>query len=265
MMVTLKAKWEASCLAPSGYITSGLVLNLYAICNAGVNKPHNSDTLTWTDLSGNDNTGTIQTIKVEKYVDPEDGKIKDRYVNADTTAPSWQNNSVFLDAVTKKNFFAIKNPKNIPTGASNYTIEVAYKCIVPTDTSTISSAQGLFNIGIYSETGRGNAYRTAGYCQNFDTYYWSADLVASTTSYADLGMTAVNTNRGSNRRIYAKGNLLASDTTAVNSILGDVTVGKTVGTELFNGYIYSVRVYRSALTDAQLLQNYNVEKARFGF
>ena len=78
-------------------------------------------------------------------------------------------------------------------------------------------------------------------------------------------MTAVNTNRGSNRRIYAKGNLLASDTTAVNSILGDVTVGKTVGTELFNGYIYSVRVYRSALTDAQLLQNYNVDKARFGF
>ena len=66
-------------------------------------------------------------------------------------------------------------------------------------------------------------------------------------------------------RAYINGVLVASNTTAYSSSFGgDFYIGAYVaGSEIFGGDIASAQVYSSALTVAQILQNYNAQKNRF--
>ena len=66
-------------------------------------------------------------------------------------------------------------------------------------------------------------------------------------------------------RAYINGVLVASNTTAYSSSFGgDFYIGAYVaGSEIFGGDIASAQVYSSALTVAQISQNYNAQKNRF--
>ena len=66
-------------------------------------------------------------------------------------------------------------------------------------------------------------------------------------------------------RAYINGVLVASNTTTYSSSFGgDFYIGAYVaGSEIFGGDIASAQVYSSALTVAQILQNYNAQKNRF--
>ena len=66
-------------------------------------------------------------------------------------------------------------------------------------------------------------------------------------------------------RAYINGVLVASNTTVYSSSFGgSFFIGAYVaGSEIFGGDIASAQVYSSALTVAQILQNYNAQKNRF--
>ena len=76
--------------------------------------------------------------------------------------------------------------------------------------------------------------------------------------------------QGSNMDIYINGNLEGTGTNSIgNTIAFDTSNGTHIGyspinTSYMDGNIYSTRLYNRVLSAAQVLQNYNATKGRFG-
>jgi hypothetical protein len=70
-------------------------------------------------------------------------------------------------------------------------------------------------------------------------------------------------------RAYIDGNLVASNSTPYSPAtltLDDMYIGAyTIGNELFGGHIWNAQVYSSALTQAQIQQNYQTQSEYFQF
>jgi hypothetical protein len=81
-------------IATKGIVQSGLVLNL----DAGVSSSYPGSGTTWTDLSGNGNTGTLTNGPT--YNSANGGSLVfdgvDDYVNVGTPSIVWKNNSKCL-------------------------------------------------------------------------------------------------------------------------------------------------------------------------
>lgn len=227
---TYTANWATrTCSEALGYVTNGLILHYDGIQNT-ING-HNTSSNTWEDLSENGNNGTLQ-------------------------GGSFNTNSIYLNA-NNSNYVLVSNPKNMPTGNTQYTIEVYFKH----DGS--QSGGGLVNIGVFSQGGKANALRLDA-TTGLRHYYWANDLdISSGNVSANVIHSVVALNRGSNRRIYIDNVFKKNDSANPSTTLGTVTIGKTYGSEYLKGYIYSVRIYRRALSDSELTQNYNIDKARF--
>ena len=213
----------------SGYIHDGLLVHY-----DGYNKPVDN---VWNDLSGNGNNGTLYNFSEN----------------------AWNNNSISFDGTD--DYIETMQLSSFPTGASQYTMEITFLY------STPKHKNNLLNMGIYDSSGKGN-----GLCiysnENihwFNHWYWDNDLnIAFPINQSNKYLVTALYN-GSQRKLYLFGENISSDNATPDTVIGDITIGKETPGQggFFNGKVYSVRIYNRALTDAEINNNYMVDKYRF--
>ena len=95
--------------------------------------------------------------------------------------------------------------------------------------------------------------------------YASGNFVYGGAIYDNIWYMVTGVFSSTGLRAYINGVLVASNTTVYSSSFGgDFYIGAyAAGSEIFGGDIASAQVYSSALTVAQILQNYNAQKNRF--
>ena len=229
---TLYAIWN---LVGYEYVKNGMIVYLDGEFNS--EQGHNSTATMWHDISGNQNHGTLTNFN-------------------NTSTSGWGIDNLTFDG--SNDYVKIENPNNIPTGSSAYTMEIVFKY------NSSKSAQGLFNIGIFSTNGKANAFRTSG--TGFRHYYWANDLDSASSILTNSNKyTAVALNYGSDRRIYLNGVLQVKDSATPSVTMGTVTVGVTSTSlsEYFASSIYCVRLYNRGLTESEINANYQIDKLRF--
>lgn len=203
----------------------------------------------WVDLSGNGNDGTVN------------GSPTTIYIPEGTTA-----GSDILGATLKNT-----NTGKLILVADGYA-QVADAAALDIITSiTLEAWVKPFSIATEQTIiGKNLAYAlklTSGAKPAFAKYTSSSETETATTATtltANTWYHIAATYDGANVKIYIDG---ALDTTtavtgAIDTNSNDVLMGAlTSSTEPFDGYIDSVKIYSSDLTAAQVLENYNAEKA----
>ena len=226
---------------PVGIVTSGLVLYL----DAGDNDSYPGTGTTWTDLSGNGNNGTLQNGA--SYVSGNGDAISfdgsdDRVVIPNDTALDTQTPSVEVwvkvDTLVQDGFFFEKGDVN-----TQYSLFI--------QDSFQSSPQIQWRVN------------PAG----FNDLEATASTYIDTSNYAQI----VGTYTSGSRKLYVNGSLVASDsaTGTIPSNSGGMSVGVYGGFDgsygyYFDGAISIVRIYDRVLTAAEVTQNYNSAKGRYG-
>jgi hypothetical protein len=221
-------------------VTSGLTFNL----DAGFTPSYSRSGTTWYDISGSNN-GTLTNGPT--FNSDDGGSIvfdgTDDYVNIPNGFTNmFKNNSYWTTSIWFK----------VSAWGSN---NDAYPVLV-----SIGSEQGDYQ-ELYLEVGNDNG----------TTMYYFAFAKNFTN-----GNTTINLNQvynfvymkdGGNFKIYKDGVLLKTSTgnNNISTVNGDLWIGrfKTGDFEL-NGNIYSTQIYDRALSDSEVLQNYNAQKGRFG-
>jgi hypothetical protein len=210
-------------------ITNGLVLSL----DAANNKSYPGSGTTWTDLSGNNNTGTL------------------------TNGPTFNagnQGSIVFDGT---NDYVPIGTSGFPFGSSAGTLSVWAK------TNTISS--GYIWIVSYG-TALGSQSRFLGI--NSSTYLFGGygDDINASGVPLNTWFNMVGVYDGTNAFLYINGNLVSGPTAkSWNTIANNAQLGRqTNGGEYWNGNISQVQVYNRVLSATEVLQNYNATKSRFG-
>jgi len=218
-------------------VSDGLVLCL----DAGNNKSYPSSGTSWSDLSGNNNTGTL--------------------TNSPTFTGSFGGSIVFdgvNDYVENSNFSTII--------ASSFTISAWVKW-----TNISGSAQKIIhaqngtpevNIDNYSASNPRIHFYT-GAVSSTNSSLTSGESLQSGTWY---NISAVFDNNTKYKYLYVNSVLKNSASTSVqiswpNSL---ARIGNRLdATEPFNGVMSQFSIYSRALSSSELLQNYNATKGRF--
>lgn len=212
-------------------ITDGLVLNL----DAAQLRSYPTTGTTWSDLSGNNNNGTL--VNGPTFNSGNGGSIVFDGVNDYLVCSS--NNSVDVNSFTWSAtvqglyngvgcLLYIGNP--VGSGATPYKvfIGVVSSKLYINYNGVLFSFGNLVNNTIY--------YLTITYNQNITNMYVNDVFVGSST--ARTGTLTSRTNL-----------FLAS------------TIGSS---EFFNGRIFNTLLYNRALTAQEIQQNYNANKSRYG-
>jgi len=216
-------------------VTSGLVLALDA---GDVNSYPGSGT-TWYDVSGNSNNFTVYG------------------------SPTFSRGSGFTFVNGNTSYYAIKNPFSFPT--TTVTMEIWYKTTV-SDTSIIS----------YAVSGNDN-HALLFSPQNVSLYGPSGAVSSGVNTASGLWTQVVRTSNRSNGAeiLYVDGDNVFSTTLASGTNFtsgGSLVIAQeqdSVGggfdsSQAFGGNIPIVRIYNRLLTSAEVLQNYEAQKTRFG-
>jgi hypothetical protein len=212
--------------------TDGIVLMLDA---ANIRSYPGSGT-TWTDLSGNGNTGTL--------------------TNGPTYSSS-NNGSIVFDGVD--DYITTSNNQNLlPTAGLSICAwiktSVADKWCV--DKAPSVGGQGYTFAGTSLSTWAMNVNSSS--VQSVSTY-------TSNTWKFIVGTWTPSTSL----KLYFNGVLDAINTTSISATITDPSVDLWIarrrsGGDYFNGSISNISIYSVALTDAQVLQNFNALRGRFG-
>ena len=222
----------------SGIVTDGLVLNLDAGNTNSYPSPFNSTS--WTDLSGNNNHGTLNGGV--GYTSANGGVLvfdgADDYVSVLTgilpKANSIKTISFWCQGINSSRYFA-----TISTRFLN-----SYGYLIVIDYNSGGRIQ-------YSHTGMGD-------------YVVRPSLAILNYYYVTIS-TDVN---GTGIIIYLNGIMQTptSNTivTAVNEQDGGYTTIGQQGGSFSNGYISNVTFYNRALSSAEITQNFNALRGRYG-
>jgi len=225
-------------------VTDGLVLAL----DAANRKSYPGTGTTWTDISGNSNTGTL------------------------TNGPTYSSangGSIVFDGTNDK----VIVPYNSNLNPSNVTISVWFKRTLATNYSHFAGLPA-------SNSSWGNPYVSygiefigttdqpalvLGFSNNTFAY---TTATASASTVVGVWVNAVGTYDGSSSKIYINGSLITSNaetrtllTTSANFVLGTET--QDTSTYPLNGNIASTKIYNRALTAAEVSQNFNALRGRF--
>lgn len=215
-------------------VTDGLRLYL----DAGNAASYPGSGTTWTDLSGYNNNYTL--VNGPTYVTESGGGIFFDGTNDHATGPA-------------SNAFGI---------TANCTIEIIIK-----PTQNVGGSMFRFvadeNIrGLFAHTPYGDGY-----------YFDSVNQRISFTDGTLINQNAYfvfrrRTTPSPYREIIRNTVQRAADTNVPNTMTLNTTTTLLAAVpadgEYFKGNVYVFRVYNRSLSDAELTQNYNVEKARFG-
>ena len=212
--------------AKKGIVQDGLVLNL----DAGVAQSYSGTGTTWTDLSGNGNNGTLTNGPV--FNSDRGGSIV-----FDGTNDYVQFSSVSVQTIC----FWGRMDADIGNLAG----------LVCTSANGDGSLRTVFGNG--SRTFRinpdGNDFH-AGYA----------------SSFMINGFTNLPSDGGANGLLIPNGRTLAQDffVGAIGDARNLSTISHTFLNRVYKGRVYAVCLYNRKLTKAELLQNFNVPRKRFG-
>jgi hypothetical protein len=217
---------------------NGLVLAL----DAGNTKSYPGSGTAWTDLSGGGNTGTLTNGPT--YNSSNGGSIVFDGSN-DYVGLAGTNLSLNQMTISSWNF------------SSNYTQNGFM--FEKTTNGSVNTQYSLFYNGdntIY--------YRTYGLS--------TLDLTVNTTTAGVVNNqwnNVVATFDGTNKRIYANGVLRATSTSLTGTVTQNTTGAAFIGIYggggyPFNGRIAQTQIYNRALTAAEVSQNFNALRGRFG-
>ena len=211
----------------SRIVTENLVLCL----DAGNSKSYPGSGTTWTDLSGNGNTGTL--VNGVGYNTANGGSLS--FDGVDDYAISTQSFT-----------FSSNNPLTISVWVkiNSLTLDGAFYRRILNFTNNHGIITSPTDVGWY----------TAG-----------ANLIAPTPISTGVWYNVEYVYTGSQHQIYLNGELKNTETSsnaAINSVLW---VGRYYGTNdgRFNGNISKVSIYNRALTQSEITQNYNALKSRY--
>jgi hypothetical protein len=222
-------------------VTDGLVLCLDA---ANVKSYPGSGT-TWSDLSGNGNNGTLRNSPT--YSTDNLGKF-------------------VLDAVNDD--IDCGNGSSINFGTGDFTVSVWFRRFsnATTNLRLLSKAAG-------SDTADA---ANAGF-SFFGSNTGLTFAINPTATRTSIGAASYSVNewvnviglleRGVSMRAYKNANLTASTTAPAGSVSGTTSlfIGTNVGVNLFwAGEISNVSLYNKALTLAEIQQNFNAHRGRYG-
>jgi hypothetical protein len=225
-------------------VNDGLVLYLDASAPNSY-SPYFTPT-TWKDLSGNNNSGSL--------------------VNG-PTFNSANGGSIVFDGVN--DYVLVPSSASIPTGSSARSISLWFS------TNTSTWTKDINTLFFYGSGTNGRAFGI-----DFDTYpvmevfTWGGtgrDLLFS-SSFSQTGWKnlSITYNGSTTILIYENGTYtqtlaltLACNTTTSNVYIGAINPAVLAG-GYFTGSITQTSIYNRALTAAEVLQNYNATKNRFG-
>ena len=220
----------------NGYIQDGLVLWFDGYANSGTTNRDYSKNI-WKDLSGNNN-------------------------NVSVSGATWYNNYLSFDGT---NDYAYKTSGAIYNISKEHTIEVLVK-----PKQIKSSYQSIFNTintgtailqygGLWISTQGDLRYEIADGSSN--NISQSITLTSSDLNKMYL-MTSVRNDK--NYKFYNRANLLDDRTVTWNARTPNSGIFIGGGSPyFFQGEIYSIRIYNKALTEGELLHNYNYDKEKF--
>ncbi len=228
---------------PSELVTDGLVLNL----DAGDPRSYPGSGTSWTDLSGNGNTGTF---------------------GATTTAPGYTNQSGGSLVFDNNDIITVPMAGLRPTSA------ITQECWVLLTNNTaqvfIGAQYGSGSENSYALWLDGTNNLTAGVNTTGTLNYQTHNTSLSTNVWYHF----VHTYDGINQRLYLNGSLVSTWATT-GSILYDVNnTLLAVGNDWNSGYnsgasigiqgrLSSVKIYNRALSAAEVAQNYDALKVRY--
>ena len=227
---------------PSELVTDGLVLNL----DAGDPRSYPSSGTTWTDLSGNGNNGTL--VNGPTYSNLEGGLL-----DFDDSALT----SVDVGSVSSVN--------------SSYTVEVWLKSDSVLDHKNVCDMN--FNTS-QSNTGPRLEQNSAGNLvwvvgNAGDTSYQGVNVFTSGMSGGTLYHVVLTYNATLEQfKAYLDGSLVNTEDKTFSEdhvAFNDVTLGVGFnGNRHFDGKIYSFKIYNRELSAAEVAQNYDALRVRYG-
>jgi hypothetical protein len=221
-------------------VTNGLVLAF----DAGNTKSYPGSGTTWTDLSGNSNTGTL---------------------TGGPTYSSTNGGAIVFDGIN--DYVLVSSSASIPYSSTARTVSIWFY------TNTTTWAADVNNLFFYGSSGNGNSFGI-----DFSTYpsmeVWTyggagRDLTFSTT-YSQVGWKniTVTYDGATTILIYENGTftqtltLVAACTTPSSSVyIGSLDPSIVSG--YYDGNIAQVSIYNRALTAAEVLQNFNALRGRY--
>jgi hypothetical protein len=211
--------------------TDGLTLYV----DAGVNLSYSGSGNQWYDLSGNNNTGTLQNSPT--------------YSSSDGGVLTFNGSNQYI---------SFSSPTNIPIGNSNYTISVWF------NTNTLGG-NGFVGWGNWGSGNQVNAFRLGG--SNLLNYWWGNDLAAAASISINTWYNAVARFDGTNRQIWVNNVMVGQDTPGSGHNVpnaNNLRIGSTNNGEYFNGKISNVEIYDRALSDSEIAAIWDNLKSRFG-
>ncbi|MEG2028657.1 MAG: LamG-like jellyroll fold domain-containing protein [Bacilli bacterium] len=222
-----------------GYLSKNLVLHYDALNNGGYDSKTNSSE--WIDLSGNNN----------------DGKL----INFGNTINSgWQNDSLAFDGSDDGVFLENKLSLIFQT---NNTFEMVVKFNDSSRTILFGNFNDANSINYERSNNKFRVYWNNGGVDSFNVKPFN-----NMTKYV---ISCVNNKNDGQIKLYVNGIL---DYTFTNSALSlknfkwnSAYIGRDsrTGETVLNGNIYSVRIYKEALTKEQIMRNYNIDKKMYHF
>ena len=221
-------------------VMNGLVLAL----DAGNPKSYPGSGTTWTDLSGNGNTGTLTNGPT--YDSANGGSIVFDGSNDNITFSS---NPSLTNQVTFETWVKLSSttPNGLGTIFSRETVSSgSYRMLY--DSNSFNWVCATTNNGWYSTPG--NSISTGSVTPHTQTYQ------------------VVGTYNGSNLQLYINGQLRTTGEAITGNILTTGTFylmrKNASNIDYGKGNIYSHKIYNRALTASEIQQNYIATKSRFG-
>jgi len=210
--------------------TDGLTLYV----DAGSSLSYSGSGNQWYDLSGNNNTGTLQN------------------------SPTYSSSDGGVLTFNGSQYISFSSPTNIPIGNSNYTISVWFN-------PSILGGNGLVGWGNWGSGNQVNAFRLGN--TNLLNYWWGNDLAAGASLSINTWYNAVARFDGTTRQIWVNNIMINQDTPGSSHNVpnaDNMKIGVTNNGEYFNGKISNVEIYDRALSDSEIGVIFDNLKSRFG-
>ena len=210
--------------------TNGLTLYV----DAGLNLSYSGSGTQWYDLSGNNNTGTLQN------------------------SPTYSSSDGGVLTFNGSQYISFSSPTNIPIGNSNYTISVWF------NPNSLGS-NGLVGWGNWGGGNQVNAFRLSS--SNLLNYWWGNDLAASASISTNTWYNAIARFDGTNRQIWVNNVMIGQDNPGSSHNVpnaDNMKIGTTNNGEYFNGKISNVEIYNRSLSDSEIGIIFDNLKSRFG-
>ena len=224
------------------YIKDGLVLDLDA---ANPLSYPGTGTI-WTDLSGNDNDGTLVG---PSYTEDNQGAlvfdgVNDYVSKSGWTSPPTNNFTIgcwvrFSDNVNERYVLSIGRDIGAPTGGL----------------ALIAYGFNFISDVIFFECGSGVGRVSSGIIPTLNVWYYLTVTADGTNTKFYINGDLKNTS------LQGSGAITSSPTLSIGSYVNSTG---TPGVYFHSGNIAQVQIYNRALTPEEVQQNYNVFKGRYG-